>query len=65
MLDEREIFLRASFNVEIREIENRLNQDVQLIHAEHQEYVNIFKELKSIGERFCKHFNLYLPSHVI
>jgi hypothetical protein len=35
MLDEREIFLRASFNVEIKEVEIRLNNDVQVIHDEH------------------------------
>jgi hypothetical protein len=35
MLDEREIFLRASFNVEIKEVETKLNQDVQVIHDEH------------------------------
>jgi hypothetical protein len=31
-LDEREIFLRASFNVDIREIESKLLKDVEEIH---------------------------------
>lgn len=57
MLEEREIYLRASFNVEIREVEGRLNNDVKLIYEEHDQYVEIFKELKALGERFCKTFN--------
>ena len=46
MLDEREIFLRASFNVEIKEVETRLQKDVEEIHSQHEGYIELFKELK-------------------
>ena len=42
-------------------METRLNGDIDIVHKNHEEYVEIFKELKSLGERFCKslvHFNL-------
>jgi hypothetical protein len=54
MLDEREIFLRASFNVEIKEVEDRLQNDVVLIHEQHEGYVELFKELKALYDRFGK-----------
>jgi hypothetical protein len=46
MIDEREIYLRASYNVEIRDVELRLNNDIKTIHDEHQQYVDLFKDLK-------------------
>ncbi len=53
-LEEREIFLRASFNVEINEVETKLMKDIEEIHVQHETYVNMFHSLKNIGERFRK-----------
>jgi len=56
ILDEREIFLRASFNVEIKEVENRLQKDIDVIHEQHEGYVELFKELNILNDRYGKLF---------
>ena len=35
-------------------VEERLSGDIEIVHKNHEEYVEIFKELKNLGERYCK-----------
>jgi hypothetical protein len=52
MLDERERYLHALLENEVRDIEERLTAEVKLINGQHDDYLEMFKELRTLGERF-------------
>jgi hypothetical protein len=53
-LERREADLQAMWNREVRNTEEKLNRDVKTLQDEQAGYVEIFKELRTLGERFGK-----------